>query len=658
MKLVNILSSVIVENSKNKTLLREFSENKKNELLQKYSGETEDSIEVIKGYIDGFEKIQNGLPVEERNIDTYTYNDLKTKLDKYYRAKQMKKDRQFLRDRITKNTKDAEERYIDEDVKSFIDFVLPMLPYIDKQIEEELLTRPFLQLVTEKKRYLFQSMKKYLSKVAPNETKNDIEFYSSNYADNYEQIELDKPWYESSFEDIEHGVDGFLAANKDVGKETDTLGWESIPKVYEDDKITIFEPRNKEDAIKLACNRNWCISYTNEQNRWYIYRYDNRRTIFFILDKTKPFDDKNYMTVVLLDDTGSFVGFADKVNDNETGGGRNVGWNFIKDRIGNLTNSMIQKMVPRPLSDEEQEEYRYWSNYKPKTDNLRTEMSEKDIEKWLELNKSWMSESGLNVKQFLSLPDNLKKKAISLGFKPTSIMIEQSSPFITSFLLYKLQKEIQEKPLNKLTDTDISILNSSSGKKLKMEIKDRLISELTTNDNKVLEFKFPQSDSAKIVSLYGFDVVLDSIKNKDEIRKFEFSVANPEQTLVKLKLPNNFVSLFPNIDKLNFKGTIIEELPKNIGCLTELSYLNLTNVKIGKLPPSLINATKFCKKTTRLHFLNLAKVEFVEGYKLPKEFAVASEAETLEELIDQGYTWFSLPEVPYIFYSVYAEPVH
>ena len=54
MKLVNILSSVIVENSKNKTLLREFSENKKNELLQKYSGETEDSIEVIKGYIDGF----------------------------------------------------------------------------------------------------------------------------------------------------------------------------------------------------------------------------------------------------------------------------------------------------------------------------------------------------------------------------------------------------------------------------------------------------------------------------------------------------------------------------------------------------------------------------------------------------------------------------
>ena len=77
MKLVNLLSSVVVESPLPKKLIKEVSDKIKAKLIGKFSQDTKDDEKTIGGYIDDFEKYKNGLPVEKRDISRYSYSELK-----------------------------------------------------------------------------------------------------------------------------------------------------------------------------------------------------------------------------------------------------------------------------------------------------------------------------------------------------------------------------------------------------------------------------------------------------------------------------------------------------------------------------------------------------------------------------------------------------
>jgi hypothetical protein len=666
MKFINILSSVISEKTEKKPLLREFNEKKKNELIIKFSGETEDPVDVISSYIGEFEKIQNSLPVDERNIDLYSYDELKEKIDSRKKQKELSDKRKFFKSKIIRNTTANKEQYTDYDVNEFVEFILPIEPYLDKKVTEEFITKPLLSLIPHKKRYLFQGLKKYLKQTNPTVLETDIDYYAAAFSENFDQIEMDKPWYKSSFEDIEHAVDGFIAANTDVGSVDDfrKQQLEDIPVVYQDDRWTVYEPRNKVDSIKLSCNRTWCISRSDTQNMYYNYRIDNNRTIFFVVDNSKPFDDRTYATVILISDDG-FVGFADKTNgyhDSKYGGGRDVGWDFITSELEGFKD-IVKYLKPRPFSQAEKEMKYKWASYEPTTDDLLTEIGYENLDKWLEINKTDVSR--MTTQQFLSLPDEYKKKYITLGHPINARMIEESSPAVVQYMFSKQVGKLVNKSLSELTAQDVSLLNSIAGKKLKEELKSKLVTELgQSGGGNRITFLFPESNSAKIVSLYGFDEVLETIPDKEKIESFDFIVSDPNTTLMKLDLPNNFISIFPNIRRLSIKGAVIDKLPTNIGCGKRLYFITMNSSTLNeKLPQSLINPFKFCKTEPAIVFMNLKGVKFPSGYSLPKkEFAFIETSgnegvsnEEMKELFAAGYPWFSTSNMKEVYFSTVNE---
>lgn len=69
---------------------------------------------------------------------------------------------------------------------------------------------------------------------------------------------------------------------------------QSIPIIYEDDKLRIWEVRDRKDAIVLGRGYTFCISNPNpSQNAYYGYRFNYGTTFFFIRYKNRS-NDKNY----------------------------------------------------------------------------------------------------------------------------------------------------------------------------------------------------------------------------------------------------------------------------------------------------------------------------------------------------------------------------
>ena len=92
MKSLDILKNVLVENTNKRLFLTEISKKLKLKLVQKFKKEKPNlSDEVFDLYIDGFERFKNSLPVDQRDITRYTFDELEHLVDARTARKELKK---------------------------------------------------------------------------------------------------------------------------------------------------------------------------------------------------------------------------------------------------------------------------------------------------------------------------------------------------------------------------------------------------------------------------------------------------------------------------------------------------------------------------------------------------------------------------------------
>jgi hypothetical protein len=115
--------------------------------------------------------------------------------------------------------------------------------------------------------------------------------------------------------------------------------------------------------------------------------------------------------------------------------------------------------------------------------------------------------------------------------------------------------------------------------------------------------------------IYGMDTLIDQLPNT--INKFE--IMNKSSSPVNIKIDEDFVKKFPDIFSLHLEN-VVSELPKNIGDLSKMQFLAVTNSKnLTEIPESI---DKLIDKNT------LTLVSFAgsnPNLKIPPKLAAAIE---------------------------------
>ena len=131
----------------------------------------------------------------------------------------------------------------------------------------------------------------------PEVTPEQLLFYIGTFLDNYDQLPLDTPYLLfMNFNQLEGVVDSLGGISVSTGKKDD---FEDIETVYDQDNLLIFKPSGKEQCIRLAHGRPWCISRTGGSNLYYNYRLGDNLTIYYVIDKDKDYSDVDFASVIL-----------------------------------------------------------------------------------------------------------------------------------------------------------------------------------------------------------------------------------------------------------------------------------------------------------------------------------------------------------------------
>ena len=579
MKLVNLLSSVIVEDAKrkNKKLVMEVSQKVLQQLIDKYKGENsslKDNDIIAK--IEEFEKYKDQLPVDKRDLFKLTYAELSDILSN----KESKKTSKDLFTQIKDNSAKAGDPPVEN---AALKRAIRQLMDISGEVPKEKMNLSkitFLKIVeflnANYLRLLIAAMKKKF----PDISDDIIQFYASSYAENNAEIPADtKPIKNLTFQEIEHIVDAIEAKKApvntgqkskfDVDMVFPAEGQPDIPN------LEIYAPKGKPDCIKLKNGRSWCISREGGSNLYYNYRLDNERTIYYVIDGDKPFSDVDYAVVILVDPRGNMA-LADGTNSGTYSGHQNIPWSQIVSKIPKL-DGLEGLFQPKPLTAEEQEILRKYRNQRVSGDNIVQELgSEKDVEIWMEVNSPTLSDD-----QFANLPDELQKKYIALGNDLTAGMILRTGGSVLSYYISKKKEGLKTKPLNQLTDSDIQLLNTQALKGLKEERKNEFYSQLDENSNKItggFSLEYPKNNMAKFIDLYGFDDVLKLIP--ESTTRFNFT--NTSNTPINLVFPESFAKL-DDLKALSLNNCVNEvpEIVTKLKNLQILTFVNCPNITVA-----------------------------------------------------------------------------
>ena len=84
--------------------------------------------------------------------------------------------------------------------------------------------------------------------------------------------------------------------------------------VFQNEKVIVFRPKTKEEAIDLGRGTKWCISTTESKNYWEDYYYKKLFTIYIIFNFTGKYN--KYKIAVLVDRFGDLHSIWD-ANDEE-----------------------------------------------------------------------------------------------------------------------------------------------------------------------------------------------------------------------------------------------------------------------------------------------------------------------------------------------------
>lgn len=604
MKLLNIL---------NGTLIMEVSEKLKKQLLDKFKLETQDSEEQIVKYINDFERFKQSLPADKRDITRYDYKTIKSLIDNKEAAKTRKSDISSAITNFIRKNKKTPLTELKSAVKKFFE-IQSEIKGAPKEIDKydylkllNFLEKNYEDLLTQKLLNKFRTENQTL-------TSEQILFYIASYIENQTDIPFETPSADlMTFTQFEHLIDS-MAAKEGLDKKAKS-DLKNIDIVYDDNDLLIFAPKSKDQCISLGHGRSWCTSRMGSGNLYYNYRLGHGRTLYYVIDKSRDYEDRFFATVVLVDQRGG-TSFADKENSGKTGGHENLSWAEISSMVPKLAN-LRDLFVSRPLSQDEIEmrdkfkssDYGYRGLPGDKTP-MEYFDSPREVELWMEINSPTLSD-----KDYASLTPDLKKKYIALGFDLSANQIKASEASVLDYYAKKKIEKIQRTSLSRLTDSDIALLNTPIFKEIKENLKAQFAQGLTVSDGSTLDISLGSGDVGKFVSLYGFNEIFDSLKSDLEGIVIK---GNTQGTTPLIKIPRS-ITKFKNLERLVLQYNVIDELPDFI---CELKNLEMIGVSDN---PQLTSIPECIPFLPELDIVNLKNTGIVN---LPKSFE--------EEMTDFG----------------------
>ena len=566
MELLKVLSTVIKENTNGKRLVSEaMAEKVVKFLIDKYKPTTKDTEEQITAVINAFDKYKSGLPQEQRDITKLSYSIVKN----IVLSKEIKKQEKGIFKKYMEANKGADKNAVKLALRKFYE-LYPVLPLNQRDV----LKMPYLKLVE----FLQSKFNTTLTSAALKKFKDDganvtpeqLIYYVSTYLDLYHRLPANlPPLLFMSFDELEHTLDGMGDLTDDIKDKTDDYG--DIETIYDDDNLLIFKPSGKEQCIKLANGRSWCISKSGGGNMYYNYRLGHNLTIYYVIDKDKPFGDLNYAVVILVEPYGG-KRIADGQNmSGGYSGHKREDWSTIVSKVPKLKGKE-HLFVADPLSTEEQRELNNFKNTNINKDAIKELGSEQAAEMWLEISSPDLTYRSNGDEIYRNFTENLKNKYLGLGMDLTAEMINNSEPSVLKYYAARKLQGLMSKSLGQLNDADIAFINSPIMRENKKKLREKFSGQLSSvSSSGYVGLEYPKDDNSKYVALFGFDDFFEHIPTNTTMIQME----NTSKTPIALDIP-------ASIGKLTELKTLIidnmvKSIPESIGNCTKLKFINLPN---------------------------------------------------------------------------------
>ena len=566
MELLKVLSTVIKENTKGKRVVNEaMAEKVVKFLIDKYKPTTKDTEEQITAVINAFDKYKAGLPQDQRDITKLSYGIVKN----IVLSKEIKKQEKGIFKKYMEANKGADKNAVKLSLRKFYE-LFPILPTNQRDV----LKMPYLKLVE----FLQSKFNTMLTAAALKKFKDDgvnvtpeqLIYYVSTYLDVYHRLPANlPPLLFMSFDELEHTLDGMGDLTDDIKDTKDDYG--DIETIYDDDNLLIFKPSGKEQCIKLANGRSWCISKSGGGNMYYNYRLGHNLTIYYVIDKDKPFGDLNYAVVILVEPYGG-KRIADGQNmSGGYSGHKKEAWATIVGKVPKLQGKE-HLFVADPLSTEEQRELNNFKNTTINKDAIKELGSEQAAEMWLEISSPDLTYRSNGDEIYKNFTENLKNKYLGLGMDLTAEMINNSEPSVLKYYAARKLQGLMSKSLGQLNDADIAFINSPIMRENKKKLREKFSGQLGgVSSSGYVGLEYPKDDNSKYVALFGFEDFFEHIPSNTTMIQME----NTSKTPIALDIP-------ASIGKLTELKTLIidnmvKSIPESIGNCTKLKFINLPN---------------------------------------------------------------------------------
>jgi len=615
-KLVNTLGN-IVESSHKRIVSEAISKRMMQTLLNKFQPDTDDSPETIQKYINAFDRFKQSLPSNQRDIQRYSYGDIKYLIDERIAKQKRKKDEDTIL-KVYMGDKKLGKGMNINDVKMLLRQFNEIKTFLPKGQQDvlkvpgaklsKLISDKFNNLFTEK---IFKKFKQDGLDVTDEEIMTRIERYINAYD---EVPKYTKPVVDMTFDEFEKVAD--VLPVKDAEETSGEIDVSDVEVVYEDDDVLIFHPDEKQKCInirkKYAPDRGWCTSWEGSGNYYYNYRLNQNLTLYYIINKNLDLSDKDFASVILVEPYGGRMRLADGTNRGRYAGGTTIDWKEITEKIPVIKDKK-ELFKAKPLTDEERTEMNQMRRANVLRDAVKELGSEKRAELWLELSTPNLTRTIGGEEIYANLPDYLKKKYIGLGGDLNAKMVNDSSAEVIKYMLAKKKEALMNKDISRLTDTDIALLNSPAMKSVKDKLKSKYMEDILSKSSggNVVFVNYPKDESSKFIALYGFNDFFDTLP--DSLVRIDFM---NESSTLNLELPPS-ISRFKNLQVLHLAGCV-SEIPKEVSELSELILLSLPdNPKLTTLPVQLAEKSGDTYKMEKLNLINLKDVS--PAFNLPSE---------------------------------------
>lgn len=564
MRLTSLLSNVII---------KEVSQKLANQLLAKFKEQTKDDEQTIMAMINKFDQYKEGLEIPKRDITRYDYNTLKSliigkEMEKAAGTAYTKLKKKW--DRFRDELPDEETgpyRYEDSVLKSLVNKFYDIYPYLPAA-QRDIMKYDYLTLYE----FIRQNYGKVLNKALSTSLSKDPDvtnpdtllFYIQSFIQNRDRVPRGtKPVALMTFHELEQLVDGTLSqGDEDAAKYQEHT--DDIDKIYDQNNLIIFEPKSKDQCVKLRNGKTWCTSREGANNLYYNYRLGHERTLYYFVDQDKPWSDKNHAGVILVNPYGKMA-LADGTNSGRYSGHENIPWSEIEEKIPKLK-GLENLFQPKPLTQQEKDLIDKVKYANVGDNPMESLGDEKTVEMWMEYHSKVLTDE-----QFANITSDLQKKYVALGFNLSGEQLKSASEPVLNYYVNKKKDRLKTISFESLTAEDVELLSLPMMKKIKEDNKVKYAESLITSGKggKQIKIKYPVDSVSKYIKLYGLEEFIESLP--EDIVFFEIDNTTP--TNLNLTLPKSFTR-FKNLDVFVGQNTF-NEFPEILKNMKELMFISL-----------------------------------------------------------------------------------